>query len=124
MRDVLAAVSQAGGEAGRSVVTVRNGSEEATLSLRVPEDKFDVVQDAVEAAGTVVFKQVQRSGFGATLDAAGDEVEASFELTFVEQPPSSRNLWLWAGVPAGAAGAAVLLGALLFAAYRAGRRAA
>lgn len=123
VRDVLAAVSQAGGEAGRSVVTVRNGSEEAALSLRVPEAEFDRVLDAIEAQGTAQFKQVQRSGFGAALDAAGDEVEASFELTFVDEPPSGRSLWLWAGVPAGAAGAAVLLGGLLYAAYRAGRRA-
>ena len=123
VRDVLAAVSQAGGEAGRSVVTVRNGSEEATLSLRVPEAEFDRVLDAIEAKGTVQFKQVQRSGFGAALDAAGEEVEASFELTLSHEPPAGFNWWVWVGVPAGAAGAALLLGALLYAAYRAGRRA-
>ena len=122
VRDVLAAVSQAGGEAGRSVVTVRNGSEEATLSLRVPEAEFDRVLDVIEAKGTVQFKQVQRSGFGAALDAAGEEVEASFELTLSHEPPAGFNWWVWVGVPAGAAGAALLLGGLLYAAYRAGRR--
>ena len=68
------------------------------------------------------FKQVQRSGFGAALDAAGEEVEASFELTLSHEPPAGFNWWVWVGVPAGAAGAALLLGALLYAAYRAGRR--
>ena len=122
VRDVLAAVSQAGGEAGRSVVTVRNGSEEATLSLRVPEAEFDRVLDVIEAKGTVEFKQVQRSGFGAALDAAGEELEASFELTLSHEPPAGFNWWVWVGIPAGAAGAFVLLGPLLYAAYPAGPR--
>ncbi|MCH7656326.1 MAG: DUF4349 domain-containing protein, partial [Chloroflexi bacterium] len=121
VRDVLAALAQAGGETDRSLLTVRNGAEEASLFLRVPEAKFDTLQDAIERTGTVAFKQVQRSGFGAEPDT---DIEASFDVTFVEQPAAERNLWLWVGVPAGASGALLLLGGLLYAAYRVGRRTA
>ena len=125
VRDVLAALSQAGGEADRSLLTVRNGSEEASLFLRVPEAKFDAMQDTIERAGTVEFKQVQRSGFGTAPEADTDtDIEASFDVTFVEQPTAVRNLWLWLSVPAGAFGALLLLGGLLYAAYRVGRRTA
>ena len=121
--ETKAFIVSVGGELDQVSTSFREGRMRASLVARVFADDFDRVMESIESQGNVVTKEVWEGG---TL-AGGDVLRAGtprsvIDISFQESVPTGTNLAVAAGAPAGGVAFAVLLGLLIYATYRTGRR--
>jgi hypothetical protein len=123
VRSVRSFVALADGEVQRSVLTLNNGEEGASLVLLVPTAEFTSAISTFEALGGAISKRVVDSGGEAAV--SGGEPEARIDLVIVSriaEPDDGTSRWLTIGLPVGGAAAVVLLGLALVATYCIARR--
>ncbi len=116
---VKALVSAAGGEFDQVFTSVQDGTERASLTVRVFAQDFNRVVSAIESQGKIKGKEV-REGIGpkaAETDVLKDP-DSRIDVSFVEQEPSNTGRW----VVMGAAAAVVILGFLFYVTYQIGQR--
>ncbi len=123
VEEIKALVSRVGGELDRIFVAVRDGKESAEMTFRVSSKDFEQVLSSVEAHGKVRSKTIQET----TAPVEGEATppvrpDARIVLSFVEKESSDVGRIIAIAAPVGGAALAVLLGLLLYVAYRAGRR--
>ena len=116
---IKSAVAQVDGKIDRVFTSIQGGRERALMTVRVFSQDFSLLVAAVEDQGGLVSKEVQEGKAG---DTGSEEPGARLDITFQEKESSTlgRNLAIFA--PLGSVGLVIVLGALLYGAYRMGSR--
>lgn len=118
---VKAVVGQVEGEVDRVFISIQDGRQRALMTVRVFAKDFDLLVAAVEDQGALVSKEVQEGRAG---DDASEEPNARLNIAFQEPEEKSstlgRNLAIFA--PIGSLGLLIVLGAIIYGAYRMGAR--
>ena len=123
-KEVKALVSTLGGEMDRVFLVVRDGEERAELSFRVFSSDFEQAVSLIEDLGKVRSKELRE---GVSQDNGqqrdGEEPTAKLSVSLLGKPESSNTTLIIATVvPTGGVLLTVLLGAILYLTYAAGRR--
>ncbi|MCZ6534572.1 MAG: DUF4349 domain-containing protein, partial [Chloroflexi bacterium] len=122
--EVKTMVSTLGGEMDRVFLVVRDGEERAELSFRVFSSDFEQAVSLIEDLGKVRSKELRE---GVSQDNGqqrdGEEPTAKLSVSLLGKPESSNTTLIIAtAVPTGGVLLTVLLGAILYLTYAAGRR--
>ena len=88
VEELKALVSVGGGEFDQVFTTAQNGTERASLTVRVFEKDFNRVVSAIEAMGEVKNKEVQEgTGFEDDETAPPKDPDSRIDVSFVEKMP-------------------------------------
>lgn len=119
VEETKALVSAAGGELDQVFTTARDGTERASLTVRVFAQDFNRVVSAIQSLGEVTRKEIQEEiGTIDTETGAPEEPDSRIAVEFVEKESSDTGLWIVIGVAA----SVVVLGFLFFVTYQIGHR--
>ena len=105
-------------------VSIREGKEEAELSLRVFAPEFDQALASIERQGDVQTKELQETTAPTGEDTTrAEDPDARITVSFLEKPESSNTVLIVSiAAPIGGVALAAVLGFLFFLTYRIGRR--
>lgn len=124
VESVKALTASLNGEIDRVFLSMRDGKEQAGLSLRVFTGQFQQAVDSLEGQGEVKSKElVEGTAPPGGSTAPSEKPQAGIDLSLIEKE-DSVNVGLIAAIagPLGGIALAVLLGLLFFTVYRAGSR--
>ena len=121
---VKAMVAQVDGKIDRVFTSIKNERERTLMSVRVFSKDFNLLVFAVEDQGGLVSKEVHegKAGDSVSPGTESDDPSARLDITFQENESSDRGRNLAIFAPLGSVALVIVLGALLFGAYRMGTR--
>ena len=119
--------SSLGGRMDRIYLLNRQDSREAEIVFSVPADKFQEVVNGLESLGEVTSRELRQGSLPSTSEVdSGDLLEAQIYVYFVtpdqERVANGKKGAVVIAVTSGMAAVVLLLGVLLYMAYRAGYR--
>ena len=122
--DIKSLVSSLNGEVDRVILSVQDGEESANVSLRIFPSDFEQTLASLERQGNVVSKELRE---GKDPSAGGpmtrEEPDARIDVALFKALDSSNTgLIIAIAAPTGGVGLALVLGLLVYVAYRVGRR--
>ena len=122
--EIKSLVSSLNGEVDRVILSVRDGEESANVSLRIFPSDFEQTLASLERQGDVVSKELREGkDFSDSEVATREEPDARIDVALFKAPDSSNTgLIIAIAAPTGGVGLALVLGLLVYAAYRVGRR--
>jgi len=121
---VKAMVAQVDGKIDRVFTSIKNERERTLMSVRVFSKDFNLLVFAVEDQGGLVSKEVHegKAGDSVSPGTESDDPSARLDITFQENESSDRGRNLAIFAPLGSVALVIVLGGLLFGAYRMGTR--
>lgn len=124
VNSVKSVVSQAGGEIDQVYTSIQDGRERTVMTVRVFSDDFNFLVSAVESQGGLVFKEIREGQEGDVVSPLTDSDEPNARLEIELQEPESSDLGrdLAIYTPIGSVALVVVLGLLLYGAFRMGQR--
>jgi len=121
---IKSVVSQFGGEVDQVFTSIQNGRERTNMTVRVFSDDFNLLVTAVEDQGGIVYKEIREGQDGEIISPLtnSNEPNARLDIEFGEPESSDlgRDLAIYA--PIGSVALIIVLGLLLFGAFRVGQR--
>ena len=121
---VKGVVSQVNGEVDQVFTSIQDGRQRAVMTVRVFSQDFNLLVAAVEGQGVLVSKEVREGKAGDPVAPGTEpgEPNARLDIMFGEQEPSTLGRDLAIFAPLGSVALVIVLGLLLYAAYRMGLR--
>lgn len=116
---IKAVVGQANGKLDQVYTSTQDGRQRAIMTVRVFAADFNLLVTAVEDQGSLTSKEVQE---GKPSDTASDEPDSRLDITFYEKESSNLGRDLAIYTPIGSIAFLIVIGGLIFGAYRMGLR--
>jgi hypothetical protein len=116
-------VSTLGGEVDRVFLSSRDGRERADISFRVFPKDFGQAVEFLEGSGDVLSKELSEGSAASTAETEQpEEPNSRIDISLVEPEPSNTGLIIAIAAPVGGVILVIILAAVLYFTYQAGRR--
>ncbi|NQW22404.1 MAG: DUF4349 domain-containing protein [SAR202 cluster bacterium] len=116
---IKAVVGQVNGKLDQVYTSTQDGRQRSNMTVRVFAADFNLLVTAVEDQGSLTSKEVQEGKPG---DTASEEPDSRLDITFYQKESSNLGRDLAIYTPIGSVAFLIVIGGLIFGAYRMGLR--